>query len=504
MPGVTDDNRTVAAVDLGSNSFHMIVAQGDRSGFTVVDRIKERVRLASGLSKKGRMHGGVGDRAVACLERFGQRLRDLPRGAVRTVGTNTFRQVRDGGSFLERCETALGRRIEIISGDEEARLVYRGVAHDVTHRSGGHDERRLVVDIGGGSTECVVGEARRVVVASSLYMGCVTYTARWFPGGRLSKSRMSDARIAAGNELEPIVRRVADADWSVAVGSSGTALAIRAALEANGWSKGRITAAGLRRLRKEIQSAKEVERLRIEGISDQRTPVIAGGVAIMQAVFDAFDVDEMDTSPAAVREGVVLGLLGVPGHEDARDATVAAMQERYGVDVEHARRVERTALALFEHVADAWKIAGADNRRLLAWAARLHEIGLSVSRPGYQRHSAYLIRWSDMPGFSRGEQGLLAAVVRAHRRKAGLELFEELPKEDGRLARCLCVLLRLARRLNRSRGPRPPVPASVEPFSDGLTVTFREGWLEEHPLTAYDLYEEARRVAQLDVRLVVG
>ncbi len=503
--GQADTERTVAAVDLGSNSFHLIVAERQGAAFRIVDRIRERVRLATGLTAGGGIQTGiqttVAQRAEACLGRFAQRLRGFAPEDVRAVGTNTFRQVDDDGEFLSSCETILGHPIEIVSGDEEARLIYRGVAHDVSHVADEGPERRLVIDIGGGSTECIVGEGHDVLASASLYMGCVSFTRRFFGDGRLSKSAMSEARLAARLELEPLVRPFADLGWNVAIGSSGTNLAIRSMCVANDWSKGPVTHDGLRAVRKSIQSAKDDQHLEIDGLSDTRAPVVAGGVAILQAVFDAFDLDVMETSEAAIREGIVLGLLGDPRTEDSRDGSVSDLAARCGVDLEHARRVERTSLALFEHVRRAWFLDDPIDRRLLTWSASLHEAGMSVARAGYQRHSAYLVENADLPGFSRGDQRMLAAIVRGHRRKVLPELFASLPDDRARRALLLCVLLRIGRRLNRGRNPRPPLPANVEGFADGLMIRFTDDWLDDHPLTRYDLQEESKRLAEVGVEL---
>ncbi len=498
------EGRTVAAVDLGSNSFHMVVARWTGGAFHVVDRLRERVRLAEGLDRKRRLSDEVSERAIACLEQFGQRLSEMKPQNVRVVGTNTLRQLRDDDGFLARAEAALGHEIDVVAGLEEARLIYMGVAHDVALEASERPARRLVLDIGGGSTESILGAGLEILESDSLYMGCVTYSQRYFEGGRLSKRRMERARLAAALELDPIRRRYRGVGWEEAIGCSGTIQAIGRIHEACGWSSERVTAKGLRKLRRLLQGAEHVDRLDVPGLSEDRAPVIAGGVAILQALFDALKLDELQTSESALREGVLHDLLGRIRDEDQRDATIRRLQERYEVDVDHAARVERLALTCLGHVAADWGLGRPTCEQLLAWAARVHEIGLSVARPGYQRHGAYLVANSNLPGFSREDQRMLASIVRGHRRRVRDEYFAELTPERSREARRLCVLLRLARRLNRSRSPTTDIACTFESGPDSITLRFDEGWLDEHSLTRADLEDEANRVADAGIELVIA
>jgi exopolyphosphatase/guanosine-5'-triphosphate,3'-diphosphate pyrophosphatase len=476
----------VAGVDLGSNSFHMVVGRVVDGHLHVVDRIREGVRLASGLDEKGQITATARERALACLERFGQRLRGMRPEHVRAVGTNTFRKARRARAFIRECEAAIGHPIEVLSGTEEARLIYLGVAHDLSDDAG----RRLVVDIGGGSTECIVGEHFEPLEAHSLYMGCVSYSERFFAGGKLKPRAFEKARIAARLELRTIERRFRALGWEECRGSSGTIAHVNAILRENGWSRDGITAKGLKKLVRVMVEAGSLAALEIEGIDPSRLEVLPGGVAILQAVIEALGVERMRTSSGALREGLLYDLLGRIRHEDVRDLTIRRLCERYHVDTEHAARVERTALRCLEQTASAWDLAEAENQQLLSWAARLHEIGLSIAYTGYHKHSAYIVAHSNMPGFSVEDQQQLASLILAHRRKIPPTVLA--PDASIRLA--LCVLLRLAVCLNRSRSPHPRGTFALEVRPRGLDIRFESGWLDEHPLTRADLEQEAERL----------
>jgi exopolyphosphatase/guanosine-5'-triphosphate,3'-diphosphate pyrophosphatase len=477
---------SVAAVDLGSNSFHMVVAQLSHGQLQVIDRLRDRVALAEGLGEDRKLSGEAVERALACLARFGQRLRGMPSGAVRAVGTNTLRRARNARAFLAAAEEALGFPIEVIPGLEEARLIYLGVTHSRADES----RRRLVVDIGGGSTEIILGEGADTIGADSLHMGCVSWSRRFFGLGALTRDAMRQARIAAGQELQGIVRRYRALGWQAAVGSSGTIVATEEILRLNDWSEGGVTPKGVRKLRKALIAADRVDKLQLAGLQSDRAPVIAGGVAILSAVVEALEIERVDTSPGALREGLLVDLLGRIRHEDTRDRTIRRVARAWDVDLEQAARVERTALELLEQVAPAWELGAPEPSRLLGWAARLHELGLTIAHSGYHKHGAYVAANADLPGFSREDQEMLSLLILSHRRKFPREPNGLLPEARATQVRRLAALLRVAVLLNRGRG-RPPVPdveACVE--GDGLRLTFPEGWLEHHPLTQADLEQE--------------
>jgi len=500
-PGELSSSESVAAVDLGSNSFHMVVARVvDDTHFHILDRLRERVALAAGLDDQQRLGDKAQARAVACLERFGQRLRELPLERVRAVGTSALRQALNARDFLPAAQAALGHPIEIIAGSEEARLIYLGVSHSLADDSG----RRLVVDIGGGSTECVLGEHFSPIRTDSLNMGCVVYSLRFFPDGKVRGEDFKRAEIAARLKLEPIERRYLEGGWDSCVGSSGTILAIDALLRQHGWSDRGITLAGLRQLKKALIAAGSTARIAaIPGVQADRAGVLPGGVAILLALFESFGVEQMATTGGSMREGLLYDLLGRIRHEDARDQTIRQFCSRYHVDMGQASRVERIALHCLNQVASAWGIDPGVGRQLLSWAARLHEIGLSIAYSGYHRHGAYLVANSEMPGFSRADQDLLATLVLGQRKKLTRELFAALPPHEAELALRLCLLLRLAVRLARSRSPRPLPPFTVSPRKTGLELAFPADWIEGHPLTLADLIEEASKIQGVGFELRV-
>ncbi len=486
-----------AAVDLGSNSFHMIVARYVHGHFHVVDRLRERVAIAEGLDAKKILTRKVARRALECLARFRQRLAHHPRGAIRAVGTNTMRQLHDGGRFLARAERALGHRIEIVAGKEEGRLIYLGASHSLAEDG----ERRLVVDIGGGSTECIIGEQFEPLEIESLYMGCVAWSKRFFESGRITARGFEKAEVAALLELRSIKRRFLQRGWQRAVGSAGTIQSIAEICRANGWSDGAITRRALKRLKKTLIADGRVKESRLAGVAADRVPVLPGGVAILSAVFDAFDLDTMAIATGGLREGVLYDLVGRVRHEDVRDRTIRAFSERHLVDVEQASRVERTALACLEQVADDFELDRDEGKRLLSWAARLHEIGLTIAYSGYHKHGAYLLTHADMPGFSRADQQRLALLVRCHRGRIDRSLFDDRTASDVRSLARLATLLRLAVRLNRSRSPAPLPRFKLDVRRGNLRLAIPQKFFREHPLTRADLDAEAESLRPIGVKL---
>jgi exopolyphosphatase / guanosine-5'-triphosphate,3'-diphosphate pyrophosphatase len=479
--------QTLAAVDLGSNSFHMVVARMVDGTPRVVDRLRERVALGAGLDKRNDLDEDAQERALACLSRFGQRLKTMGLADVRAVGTNALRKARNAKAFLKRAQSALGHPIEVISGHEEARLIYQGVAHDLPDEA----SRRLVVDIGGGSTECIVGERFEILHIDSLYMGSLTWSLEFFPKGEIRKAAMAKAEIAARLEIEPIERRYRGLSWKQAIGSSGTILAVEELLRENGWSSGGITRKGLARLREAILDFRSIDDLRLKSLKEDRAPVLPGGVAILAALFDGFGIQRMDVSQGALREGLLYDLLGRIRREDVREQAIGALVQRYHADAEYVASVERTALGLLDQVKRAWDLGGDEPRRLLVWAARLHEIGTTLSYTGHHKHGAYLAANTDLRGFSHQDQQRLAALIRNHRRRIAASVLEDLPGSVAEATLRLTLLLRLAVRLNRARAPRAAPAPRAQAKERALTLAFPERWLDARPMTRADLDEEA-------------
>ena len=490
----------LAAVDLGSNSFHMVVARYDHGQLVIVDRLRETVRLGAGLDEQGRLSREAIARALQCLERFGQRLRDMRAESVRVVGTNTLRKARRKGAFLDRAREALAHPIEIISGVEEARLIYLGVAHTTPQESG----QRLVVDIGGGSTELIIGDGLAAKRLESLYMGCVSFSTTYFGDGGITEKRMKKARTAAQLELAPVVSRFRRSEWESAFGASGTLRAVKDVLAARGVAGAAIDRPGLEWLLQECLRAGSTDKLRLEGLAADRQEVLPGGLAILIEIFDMLEVETMRVAEGALREGLLYDLLGRLTDEDARARTVRAMEARFHVDTAQADRVEATALGFLRQVREGWRLDDPLAEVMLAWAARLHEIGLDISHSHHNRHAAYLLQNADMPGFPREEQQLLAALVGAHRRKPSLEHLEELVPPWHVKAEFLIVLLRLAVLLHRDRGSRALPQIELRVKGRNVELEFPKGWLESHPLTVADLEQEVEYLQAAGFRLRVN
>ena len=482
-----DIPETVAAVDLGSNSFHMIVGKLDNKQLVIVDRLRDAVRLGGGLLDDKTLSGGAWERALDSLSRMGQRLRALPPHAVRAVGTNTMRQIRDGGAFLQAAEDALGHPIEIIGGREEARLIYLGVAHGLA----AGDETRLVIDIGGGSTELILGEGLTPRERESLFMGCVSMTRRFFPNGKISQEAMNRAVLSGRVELRPVRRMFHSGQWQAAVGSSGTIKAIERVVIANGWSEEGIDRSSLKRLRRALVGAGHIDEVKLEELSDDRRPVFAGGVAVLSAVFKALDIDEMQVSDLALREGLLYELVGHIRHIDIRDSTVRAVMQRFGVDRKQASRVETTARALLRQVEGDWALDDPEHTLMLNWASRLHEIGLVISHSSFHKHGAYILANADLPGFSRPQQAILAALVRVHRRRFLDSEFAAVPSYAAESAKRMAVLLRLSVLMHRGRSGSHKPPMKIAVHEKDVRLEFPDGWLLEHPLTEAEIAREA-------------
>lgn len=476
----------IAAADLGSNSFRLQVARVVGDQIYPLDTMKESVRLAAGLKADKMLDLESQARGLAALRQFGERLRGFDPLAVRAVATNTLRVARNAPQFLAAAEEALGFPIDVIAGREEARLIYVGVAHSLPTSS----ERRLVVDIGGGSTEFIIGRAVEPLLTESLYMGCVSYTLRYFPGGKVDALRFGEAEIAAARELENIAHEYLTMGWDVAVGSSGTAREIEEIIDQNGFNPDRqtgITRVGLDRLKSALIKAGSAERMGLSGMRADRIPVLPGGLAILSAVFEFFDLEHMVYGDGALRLGVLYDLLGRFHSHDMRDATVDQFMRRYQVDFSQARRVESQALGIYHQLAPDSGPEHDDAVRFLAWAARLHEIGISIAHSGYHKHGAYILTFADMPGFAKKDQGRLAFLVLGHRGK--LEKISALARDEREWN--LVFSLRFAALFNRSRHADGPL-IRVRKTEKGYRIQLPSGWLKKNAMTRGALEDEVR------------
>ncbi|MES9862405.1 MAG: exopolyphosphatase [Candidatus Thiodiazotropha sp. LLP2] len=482
-----DLEEAIAAIDLGSNSFHLIVARVNDGHLQIIDKMKEMVRLGEGLTTDKRLDPMVAERALDCLSRYSQRLRPLPAENIRVVGTNTMRQIDPADNFLSLAEKALLHPIEIIAGREEARLVYLGVAHGLA----AGDERRLVVDIGGGSTELIIGQGYQPFQRESLHMGCVSMSRRFFLNGKITSQSMREAMLACAIEIRPVRNEFRDGEWERAIGSSGSIKSIRNVVIEQGWSESGITRNSLERLTRHLIDVGSVDQLSLKGLSEERKPVFAGGVAVLSAVFEHIGIDHMDVSSEALREGLIYDMIGRSQDEDARELTLKTLTKRYDIDRAQAKRIDETAHILLEQAKRSWHLEAPKYSAMLNWAARVHEIGLTVSHSQFQKHGAYVIENSDLSGFSRQEQRVLAAMVRGHRRKFPTSIFEQLPSDVIACTKQLCILLRLSVLSHRARSPiAKPIPR-LEVEENRISLVYPEDWISHHPLTRAELEQEA-------------
>ena len=475
----------IAAVDLGSNSFRLQIGRVVDDQIYPLDTLKEPVRLASGLNDKKSLDEAAMGRAIDALQRFGERLRGFQPEAVRAVATNTLRVAKNAKTVMPQLESALGFPIEVIAGREEARLIYLGAAHELPPAR----NKRLVVDIGGGSTEFIIGKRLEPILLESLFMGCVSYTLRFFPDGRVDRKRFDAAEIAAAREIEGIAQAYRQTGWVEAVATSGTARAVADVLEANGLNPGGrsgISREGLARLKALLIRAGNAGALKLEALRVDRLPVFPGGLAILAAVFDELGIDHLTYADGALRLGVLYDLLGRFQHHDMRDATVQQFMRRYQVDVKQAARVERTALALLGQMVRIDQPEYEHEVQALRWAAQLHEIGISIAHSGFHKHGAYIIAFADMPGFSRKDQERLSLLLLAQRGK-----FEKLPPLTvaDALWRSI-IVLRLATLLHRSRDDQDLPVFFLRQSRSGFELELAAEWLGANPLSAATLNDE--------------
>ena len=482
---MTNHNTQIAAIDLGSNSFHLAVAQIEHGEIRIQERIGEKVQLAAGLDQNGNLDESSIARAIDCLKRFEQRLRTIDRALIQIVGTNALRIAKNRKVLVEASEQILGVTIEVISGREEARLIYLGVAHTLADDEG----QRLVIDIGGGSTEFIIGKRFESLERESLHMGCVTYRERFFRDGVITKQNLAKAITRAERELLPIKRRYTKQGWQSCVGSSGSIKAIFQMLGKDEQRANSISLPELNRLKERLIDLGHVDRLPELNIKKDRCSIFPAGLAILYGAFKALGIERMEFSDGALREGLLYDIVGRITHEDVRDRSISAMQQRYGVDVEHSAYVSGLALNLYEQAARQWSLQNTKWRSLLLWAAQVFEIGQAIAHSHYQKHGAYLIEHSDLPGFSSAMQAQLGLLVRAHRRKIPTEDWPDLGEQDSMLMRKLIVLFRLAVILAADR-EYTPVPIKLGADNKTLELTFDSGWLETHPLTTANLQQE--------------
>ncbi|HZD19815.1 MAG TPA: exopolyphosphatase [Burkholderiales bacterium] len=487
---------TLAAVDLGSNSFHLEIGRVVEHQIYPLDAVREVVRLGGGLTAEKRIDRATQAAAFEALAKFAERLRGFARQRVRAVGTNALRVAKNGSQFLREARAVLGFPIEVISGREEARLIYLGVAHALPVSA----QRRLVVDVGGGSTEFVIGTGLEPQLTESLYMGCLSYSLKYFGEGKIDKPRMKAAELAARQELAGILHAYRGAGWDEAVGSSGTARSLENILRENGFAAQGLTREGLEKLRALLVKHERADPDRIGGLRPNRAPVLPGGVAIMKAVFDELGIDSMRVSEGALRHGVLYDLLGRVEHRDMREVTVAQFMRRYHCDPAQAERMKSLALTIYDALTPGADREEDAERQLLEWSARLAEIGLSIEHTQYHKHSAYVLSNADMPGFSRMEQARLARIVLAHRGKLRKMQDAGLEGADWKLVFALRVAALILRRRTDAGLPFLRVAADT----GGFAIDLPQSWLDDNALSAAALESETDHWKSVGMKLTVS
>ncbi len=483
---------TLAALDLGSNSFHMIIARLRPDGLVILDRLREMVRLGAGLREGSCLDPAASERALGCLHCFRERLSALNPQSVRAVGTSALREAGNAREFLLRAERVLGHPIHVISGTEEARLIYAGVAYSLPPRAG----RRLVVDIGGGSTEFILGRGFETCELASTGAGCVALTERYFAAGSLNTGAFAAARLEVLRRLEPLAVRLVRIGWDEAIGASGGIRSVASVAERLGGTPGGIDKATFEVIQRRLVEAKQIGEVHLPGLAARHRPIFAGSVVILAAVFELFGLERMQIADGALREGLLLDLVGRLDKEDLREASVRQMALRFHTDVAQGARVANTAAVVHAALGKEWTGAEREDMRFLDWAARLHELGLAVAHSGYHRHGAYLVENADMPGFSREEQRWLAWLIRAQRKPYPDTDFQVRARSWYCSSRRLAIILRLAVLLNRSRTGDGHLDLKARADGNQIHLLFSPGWLSAHPLSAADLAREKQFLLQ--------
>lgn len=493
------NNELMAAIDIGSNSFHLAIARLDHGEVRKVASMSEKVQLAAGLDENKCLTEEAQQRGLDCLARFMGRLDSVSSDRLRIVATNALRQAKNAAEFIKRASEILPKPIEIISGREEARLIYLGVSH--TNAS---IDKRLVIDIGGGSTEFIIGQEFDPLLTESLQMGCVAYTKWFFESGDITQTAFNDAISDARKEILRISATYQKTGWTSVVGSSGTIKAVRNVLVSKGWSdeQERITYDGVKKLQKLLLKIGRVEDIDLEGVKEHRKAVFPAGVAVLLAAMKVLGIETMAYSDGALREGVMYDMLGRFASEDVRDRSVHALIERYSVDKRQATRVVRSCERLFEQTQAALELNSEDND-LLRRTAYLHEIGLAISHNGYHHHSGYLLQFSDIPGFSQVDQLRMSQLARFHRRKLKSEMLHQVEEVGGRKLVHLCLLLRLAVLVHRSRNDQDKSDLKLNIVDKDHWQVLVESEVEDYTLLVFDLEDDIDQFKKWQVQLTV-
>ncbi len=495
----TRERLNYAAVDLGSNSFHMVIARLEGESLHLIDRLRDSVRLGSGLDENKNIDDDTWKRAFICLSQFEQRLRGIPRSQIRIVGTNTLRRANNTIQFNNEIQELFNKGMDIISGREEARLIFSAVAHGLPNP----ETKRLVIDIGGGSTELIAGTGFQPKIMESTNMGCVSFSNQFFRSGKIEEASLKSAILHAELELQPILRAYKDEGWEEVIGCSGTIKATEKALIELGLVDESITRESLKQLCDIMMTSGNFASLKLSSINESRIKVIVGGIAVLYGLMRSLDIDRIKVSQVALREGVIYDMIGKVEHDCIQDKTIVELLTRYRADETQSRRVSSTAGKLFSAVHKSWKLDPELDLNTLTRASQLHEIGLSLAHQQYHKHGAYILNNSDMLGFSRIEQTELGLLVRYHRRKLDVKPFQELGKKKAEKTLRLLALLRIAALFHRDRYTHQMPKIKLAIKKSELRISIPQEWMEAHPLTTVELVEETNHLKPTNIKLVI-
>jgi exopolyphosphatase/guanosine-5'-triphosphate,3'-diphosphate pyrophosphatase len=477
----------IAAIDLGSNSFHLVIAKEDLGEVRALEKHGEKVRLAAGLDEHSELTEEAQQRGFDCLRAFASRIAGIPNEKVSILATNALREAVNRKAFIDTAEGILGHPISIISGREEARLIYNGVAHTTADTGG----KRLVVDIGGGSTEFIIGAGFTPIVLESLHMGCVSFTQRFFANGQLTEKAFKKAITAAKQEISNIRTHYRAVGWDLTLGASGTVRAIeRICSNLSADEHEGIYPQCLTYLKKALIEVGHIDDFDAPQVKANRKPTLAAGLSILIAIFEALGIEHMSYADGALREGALYELIGKTQHEDVQARTVRALQERFHVDLDQIARIKQTALTFWSEIEPTWGQRKLPEQEWLGWAADLHTIGLAIAHSQFHKHGAYILSVADMLGFNRQTQQVLAFLVRAHRRKFPTDALLELPTNTQLSAKHLAAVLRLAVLIHHAQDPTQLPNLSISVRKNTITLHFDQAIDQNMPLTYYDFVNE--------------
>ncbi len=484
-----------AAIDLGSNSFHMAIAQYDGKAFQVIGKIKEKVQLASGLDDESILSEEAIQRGLNCLKLFSERLNKIPKNQIKVVATYTLRKAINAHEFIQKAEEILSVPIEILPGTEEARLIYNGVSHN-------HPDinRALVIDIGGGSTEIICGKKFEHQQLDSLSIGCVTYK-RFFKDDIINEANFKEAIFNAALSLSPLESRYSSDNWQHCIGSSGSIEAVFKVIQAFGYRDTTLKKEHLYFLKEKLIEIGDVDSINLEGLSSSRVNTFATGLAILIALFEGFNIHEMYISNASLREGILLELADELKGNDNRNQTVISLIKRFNIDHTHAQQVKSTAQVIFDDLCDLWGIYDPHSKNLLDWACQLHEVGLSISYNKLRYHSSHIIQYADMPGFSLQTQESLSAIVLSQNKKILINHFNDKYESSTSLL-AVTQILRLSLLFNIKRDATDIKTLSfIAKDNNSLLIEIPENWFQVHQLIMFELEKEKKYWAyhQLDL-----